>query len=42
MDISHWEAHFTVVNYLRVIFTLNLTKKTFDGCFLILLIAIQI
>ena len=29
------------MNYLTVIFTLTLTEKSFDGCFLILLIPIQ-
>ena len=41
IDISCWEVCLTVVNYLTVIFTLTLTEKTFDGCFLILLILIQ-
>ena len=31
-----------VVNYLTVIFTFILTQRTFDGCSLVLLIAIQI
>ena len=41
IEISCCEVCLTVVNYLTVIFTLTLTEKTFDGCFLVHLIPIQ-